>query len=169
MHAFPITLSKFPECFQATDRRPFGSALFWSGRQWASHILLQTFRESISQAVEGPPVDQPAQGDRFRPRPAVIKVLAKLSFSCHGSQVAICGCNNSQIHFARNRCTNSSNSVILQNPEQFRLSTRRKLTNLIQEDNPTVRALKQTSLVLVCPRESALHIPEEFTLHQTFD
>src|SRR5579872_3458167 len=54
---------------------------------------------------------------------SVIKVFAKLAFTYHGSQVPICGCDNPQVQAARSGRANSSNLMILQDPEQLCLST----------------------------------------------
>src|SRR5215213_2923558 len=84
---------------------------------------------------------------------AVIEIVTEATVSHHRAQVAICGGDHAHVHVHFVCTTNAPDLSLLKRAQEFGLHADVKLSDLVKEQRPAVRDLKQTFLLRVRTRE----------------
>ena len=74
----------------------------------------------------------------------VVEIFAKTAFGNFGGEIAICGGDDANIHFARLRTAYGFEFAFLQNAKKFRLQFEGELADFIEENGSTVGQLESS-------------------------
>ena len=97
---------------------------------------------------------------------AVVEVLAKLALVDQVPQIAMGRRNHAHVRLARPDLPHPLEGTFLDDAQQFELNQRTDITNLIEEQGPTIRRFKTTDLVTDRSCECPPDVPKQFTLQQ---
>src|SRR4030042_2660012 len=97
---------------------------------------------------------------------SVIKILPESALLHLFSQILIGRSNHPDIHLQGFLSAHPLKAVILQDPKQEDLGGRGNLTNLIEENRPSIGQFKPSDLSPDGPGESTFFMTEEFTLQK---
>jgi hypothetical protein len=88
-------------------------------------------------------------------------------FVFHGLlEVAVRGCENSDVHLDRAVAANAFEFPFLQDAQKLRLQLQRNLAYFVEQDRPVVRNLEPTLALFSSSGERTALVAEKFALNQ---
>ncbi len=97
---------------------------------------------------------------------AVVQVLAETSLPDHVFQILVGRRHDAGVDLDRLRASETFELLLLQHPEQLRLSRWAQIADLVEEDRPAVGELELPGPPPVSTREGAPLVPEELAFDQ---
>ncbi|MNS70176.1 hypothetical protein D3C72_1035170 [compost metagenome] len=96
----------------------------------------------------------------------VVQVLAERAGGNHRGQILVARAHHAHVHGVFPTGADLAHAPLLQRAQQLHLHGQRQVGHLVQQQRAAVRGVEETAALGVGARERALHVAEEFRLHQ---